>query len=135
MYGANVESATQPLVDQPSRPPGPPSLFDGAGHDMAIDIRSSSDEEELETMPELIDGCNNCYGSSSDEDCHESVRSRPNPDYPPVPVLSFFDGDKGYNDAENCTKFSNTNPTFHTNRPYSFSKHKDSRRKKLCTCS
>jgi hypothetical protein len=135
MYGANVESAIQPLVDQPSRPPGPPSLFDGARHDTAIDIRSSGDEEELETMPELINGCNNCYNSSSDEDCYESVRSRPNPDYPPVPVPSFFDGGKCYNDADNCTKFSNTNPTFRTNCPYSFSKHKDRRRKKLRTSS
>jgi hypothetical protein len=100
VYGTNVESTIQPLVDTPSRPPGHPYSFDGARHDTAIDILSSSDEEELETMPELIDGCNNCYNSSSDEDCMESVRPRSNPDYPPVPVTSFFAGNKADNDAE-----------------------------------
>ena len=130
-------------VHKSTLPPIHPSSMYGASKESAIDILSSSDEEEGECaegedMPEMVDRCHNRYDSSSDDDdeCSESVMNcTTNRESPSVPVESFFGEGNPEDGAEDRLQFDSNNSTFHTNRPHSYSKHKSRRRKKSRTRS
>jgi hypothetical protein len=137
MHERRRDTALQLPVHQPSLPHIYPSSLYGASVDSAIDIMSSSEEDECDDMPELLEQCHNRYDSSSDEEWPESVREcSTSRKCPTASIDSFFENEVNgtvENVGDDGMEFCNTSPTFSTNRPQSHCKHKHRRRNKLRT--